>query len=108
MLPHRFCTPTGRLPEESLIYVCAPIHTVYMTTKNISITDEAYEALRREKRKEESFTETILRLTESRGKLSDSFGSWKLSDEEEAMIKRELSKGWKLAQERVLDEVSRH
>ena len=79
-----------------------------MTTKNISITDEAYEALRREKRKEESFTETILRLTQSRGKLSDSFGSWKLSDEEEAKIKRDLSKGWKLAQERILDEVPRH
>jgi predicted CopG family antitoxin len=80
-----------------------------MTTKNISITDEAYEALRREKRrKEESFTETILRLTGSRGKLSDSFGSWKLTDEEEATIRRELSKGWKLARERMVDEMSRY
>lgn len=79
-----------------------------MTTKNISITDQAYEALRREKRKDESFTETILRLTRSRGKLSDSFGSWKLSDEEEAKIMRELSKGWKLAQERILDEMPGH
>src|SRR5437867_3477368 len=96
------------LTGERFIYVCAPTHTASMVTKNISITNEAYEALRREKRKEESFTEAILRLTRSRGKLSDSFGSWKLSDEEEAAIKRELSKGWKLVQERVLDEVSRH
>ena len=85
--------------------MCVPIHTASKTTKNISITDKAYEALRREKRKEESFTETILRLTQSRGKLSDSFGGWKLSDEEEAAIERELSKGWKLAQERVLHEM---
>lgn len=77
-----------------------------MTTKNISITIEAYEALQRQRRKKESFTEAILRLTRSRGKLADVFGSWELSDEEEARIASELSMGWRAAQEGTTHEVS--
>lgn len=77
-----------------------------MTTKNISITKEAYEALLREKGKEESFTEAILRLTERSGRLSDCFGSWSMSDEEEAKISRELAAGWKRTRERVVSEMS--
>jgi predicted CopG family antitoxin len=34
-----------------------------MGTKNISLTDEAYERLRRRKNDEESFTDVVLRLT---------------------------------------------
>jgi predicted CopG family antitoxin len=78
-----------------------------MATKNISITDEAYEALQREKRKDESFTDAILRLSRSRGKLADCFGTWDLSDEEEATITRELSRGWCAAREKIEREVSR-
>jgi predicted CopG family antitoxin len=71
-----------------------------MPTKNISITKEAYEALRREKRANESFTEIILRLTQRTGKLSDSFGAWEnMTDEEEAKFNHDLSKGWKRAAE---------
>lgn len=71
-----------------------------MPTKNISITKEAYDALQREKRVNESFTETILRLTQRTGKLSDSFGAWRdMTDAEEAKFERELSKGWKHATE---------
>jgi predicted CopG family antitoxin len=67
-----------------------------MPTKNISITKEAYDALQREKRDNESFTRTILRLTRRTGKLSDSFGAWNsMSDKEEAEFEHELSKGWK-------------
>ena len=78
-----------------------------MATKNISITDEAYEALRREKRKDESFTEAILRLARSRGRLSECFGAWDLSDEEETMIADELSSGWHAAQEKIEREMPR-
>ncbi len=81
-------------------------YTYSMTSKNISITEEAYEALRREKKKGESFTEAILRMTRRRGKLSDCFGSWKMTGEEQTEIEDELSRGWKRAEERIKSEVS--
>jgi predicted CopG family antitoxin len=79
-----------------------------MGTKTISITDEAYEALVREKKSKESFTETILRITKKSGKISDSFGAWKMSNEEEKAITCELSEGWHSMQERMSTEMSRH
>ena len=45
-------------------------------TKTISVTDEAYEALMREKRDMESFTDVIIRLAK-RAKLSNFAGIWK-------------------------------
>jgi len=70
-----------------------------MGSKIISITNEAYDALAREKQKGESFTEAILRLTRKTGKLSDCFGTWEMSDKEENQIFHELSKNWKRAGE---------
>ncbi len=81
-------------------------YTYPMTSKNISITEEAYEALEREKRRGESFTEAILRLTRRRGKLSDCFGSWKMTDEEQNEMEDELSRGWRRAEERIKSEMS--
>ncbi len=77
-----------------------------MTSKNISITEEAYKALQREKRKDESFTEAILRLTRKRGKLSDIFGTWKMTDQEQGAMEKQLAKGWLRSQERISSEVS--
>lgn len=71
------------------------------------LTDEAYAAFRRERRKDESFTEAILRLARSRGRLSERFGAWDVSDEEAAMIADELSRGWHAAQEKVEREIPR-
>lgn len=79
-----------------------------MGTKTISIKQEAYEALLREKINKESFTDTILRITKKSGKIADCFGTWKMTDEEEEGIRSELAKGWQLAQERISHEVSRH
>lgn len=76
-----------------------------MATKNISITDEAYESLKREKRGSESFTEVILRLAHTRGSLSECFGTWKLTNQEEATIIMELSKGWQAMKGRLRNEV---
>lgn len=72
-----------------------------LPTKNISITKEAYDALQREKtRNDESFTEIILRLTRRTGRMSDSFGAWgTMTDREEAKFERELSRGWKRSSE---------
>ncbi len=46
-------------------------------TKTISMTDEAYEALIREKRESESFTDVIIRLTKKKARLSDFASIWK-------------------------------
>ena len=79
-----------------------------MATKTISITEEAYEALVREKKNKESFTETILRMTKKTGKIADCFGTWSMTDEEEKAILNDLSEGWRVTQERLSNEVSRH
>jgi predicted CopG family antitoxin len=79
-----------------------------MGTKTISIKNEAYEALLREKIDKESFTDTILRITKKSGKIADCFGTWKMTDEEEAAVQTELSRGWHLTQERIFNEVPRH
>lgn len=76
-----------------------------MATKTISITDEAYEALSREKRREESFTDVVLRLTRRTGKLADCFDSWKMTDKEEETIFKELNEGWRRTMERIVSEV---
>lgn len=81
-------------------------HRLRLTSKNISITKKAYEALQREKGKDESFTDAILRLTRARGKLSDCFGTWKMTDEEQASINNDLRKGWLSAAEKIFSEVS--
>ena len=77
-----------------------------LTSKNISITEEAYKALQREKGRDESFTDAILRLARNGGKLSDCFGSWKMTNQEETTIANELKEGWRRAQERIAREVS--
>ena len=87
---------------------CLSVHVytyTVMVTKTISITKEAYEALLREKTNKESFTDTILRITKKSGKIADCFGTWKMTDKEEAAIQAELSKGWRLVQERMSNEV---
>lgn len=78
---------------------------IQLTSKNISITEEAYEALEREKRKDESFTDAILRLTQKRGKLSDCFGTWETTDAEQIAIEQELRRAWKRTSERIVNEV---
>jgi predicted CopG family antitoxin len=79
-----------------------------MATKTISITDEAYNALLSQKKNNESFTQTILRITKKTGKLTDSFGKWKITDQEEQEILNELAQGWRTVQERLNVEVPRH
>jgi predicted CopG family antitoxin len=76
-----------------------------MGTKTISITEEAYDALLREKVNKESFTETILRITKKSGKIADCFGAWKMTNEEEEAIASQLSKGWNLVRERISNEM---
>ena len=73
----------------------------FMGVKTLTITEEAYELLAREKKGKESFSEVIKRLARERGQLRDSFGTWNMSDEEEAEIFSNLKDGWKRATERL-------
>ena len=63
-----------------------------MGAKTITITEEAYKLLSREKKGKESFSEVIKRLTSDHGSLRDSFGGWNMSDEEEGRISSSLKK----------------
>lgn len=67
----------------------------YMGTKTISIMDEAYEALLKEKITGESFTDVIIRLAERCGRLTDSAGKWDMNDKEWGKINKELKDAWK-------------
>ncbi|THE62952.1 hypothetical protein D8Y22_21110 [Salinadaptatus halalkaliphilus] len=48
-----------------------------MGTKTITITEAAYEALKEHKRDDESFTETIVRITGSNRDVMKGFGAMK-------------------------------
>ena len=70
---------------------------IALGVKTLTITEEAYDLLAREKRGKESFSEVIKRLTRERGELKDSFGAWTMSQEEEDRIASSLKKQWKKA-----------
>jgi predicted CopG family antitoxin len=78
-----------------------PIQVIWLAGI-FSITNEAYSALSKEKRKDESFTEVIIRLTRNRSKLADSFGAWQMSEkEEETIFEKEIPAGWRRSRERL-------
>lgn len=74
---------------------------ITMGVKTITVTEEAYRLLAKEKKQDESFSQVIKRLTKERGRLSDSFGAWKMSDEETGRIFSELRENWKRSTARV-------
>jgi predicted CopG family antitoxin len=47
-----------------------------MPSRNIAVRKDVYEALRRERRPQESFTKVLLRLMNQRGPLQELSGSW--------------------------------
>ena len=71
------------------------MHAQTMATKTISVTDESHMMLFREKKGEESFTETILSITARSGKLADCFGVWRMTDQEVTSTQGELDEGWR-------------
>lgn len=70
---------------------------IALGVKTLTITEEAYELLAREKRGKESFSEVIKRLVQERGELKNSFGAWTMNDEEEEKIFSNLKKHWRKA-----------
>ena len=63
-----------------------------MGTKNISIMDDAYHLLAKNRRKGESFSNVIRRIALKKKDIMDFAGSWKnVSDEEAEKIKEDIS-----------------
>ncbi|MGI0133293.1 MAG: antitoxin VapB family protein [Thermoplasmata archaeon] len=50
-----------------------------MSSRNVAVRKDVYDALHREKRGKESFTQVMLRLLHQRGSLEEIFGSWNAS-----------------------------
>ena len=79
-----------------------------MVSKTISVTQDVYNLLKREKFKGESFSDTIRRLVQTRGKISECAGLWAdMGDDEIEEMKRainELRESSKLSlEQRVAD-----
>ena len=71
------------------------------TTKGSYIEDK----WKKEKRK---FLKLHILADKKTGKIADCFGTWKMTDEEEEAIRSELSEGWRVASERIANEVPWH
>lgn len=66
--------------------MCTHTHT-HMTTKNISIMEDAYRILLQRKRAQESFSDVIRREFSKKGKISDHAGIWAdMTDEDQAKM----------------------
>ena len=65
---------------------------IHMTSKNISITKDVYDKLRKIKQDNESFSELFLRLLRlQKNTFEKSFGTWNLSSDEDKDIWNEIS-----------------
>ena len=68
---------------------------MFMSVKTITVTTEAYEALAKDKRKDESFSELLLRTHKSKSKVEDIMkfvGAWDgMSDETEEKLKTSIN-----------------
>ena len=64
-----------------------------MVSKTLSVTEDVYYLLAREKIKSESFSQVIKRLVKTRGKLTECAGLWEnLSDKDIKEIKDQIKK----------------
>ncbi|KXA89613.1 hypothetical protein AKJ57_05110 [candidate division MSBL1 archaeon SCGC-AAA259A05] len=74
-------------------------------SKNIAVSDEVYERLKREK-KDKSFSEVIEEKLDSGEKILEVTGSNVLNRETMEKVKREIEKGSRGSLERMEDEVA--
>ncbi|HYY48571.1 MAG TPA: antitoxin VapB family protein [Thermoplasmata archaeon] len=74
-----------------------------METKTIALDREAYDLLRRRKRKDESFSDTVKRIAREARPLSDFAGVWKkhLSDADLEAIEKAILRGRTADRERM-------
>jgi len=77
----------GRLPRTERFYVWVPIHNT--VSKNISISDDVYERLKREKG-DRSFSELIEDTLETRNRLTEVHGTGILDVETYEAVKYDI------------------
>ena len=74
-----------------------------MTSKTISVKEEVYDMLKKEKLPGESFSDTLTRLVKEKGRISDLAGSWSdLTEEELDSIENGMRRIRDSANERVI------
>ncbi len=81
---------------------------MFMATKTITITKDAYDALKLQKNKDESFSQVIKRITDSKKGTTEAIlkfaGAWAdVPDKKIEEIKQEIERGRKLSDERLED-----
>ncbi|MCU0798134.1 MAG: hypothetical protein MUC62_00485 [Candidatus Thermoplasmatota archaeon] len=64
-----------------------------MATKTITVTQDAYDAMARQKREGESFSELFLRLTGRECNISDFLGLWEMDDEDQKVFDQ-IRRSW--------------
>jgi len=78
--------------KPKLLYTCTHTHTlIEMGTKTITIMDDAYGLLVRNKNKDESFSEELRRILPKKGNILDCAGLWSdMSDKDAEDMKKTI------------------
>ena len=76
------------------MFLCMNTQMITMGYKNVSLSDKAYDRLRRVKRERESFSDVVLRLLGPVDDISDLFGILSMSDEERESLFEDLDEIW--------------
>jgi len=77
-----------------------------MGTKTISIMDDAYEILARQKKPNESFSEEIRRLVPKKGNIMECAGLWAdISDEQAKQMEEAIKKSRQYTRKHVMEKL---
>ena len=79
-----------------------------MPFKTITVTDEAYNAIKRLKRNDESFSELFNRISPKVLTVNEMFGSWKISDAEFVKLKKTIAANRKQLDKESEERFKRH
>ena len=77
-----------------------------MGTKTITIMDDAYELLARNKKKDESFSDVVRREFSKKGSILDLAGAWSdLSDKDALEMEKSIKKSREYTRKHVMERV---
>lgn len=77
-----------------------------MGTKTITIMDDAYELLARNKRKDESFSDVVRREFSKKGSILDLAGAWSdLSDKDAGEMEKVIKKSREYTRKHVMERI---
>ena len=68
-----------------------------MGTKTITVTEEAYDKIAREKKEGESFSELFLRIGRDKGTLAECLGLWSDIPDEKMKVFDDIERSWDLS-----------